>query len=261
MRYAVLGQGKRIRPLLCYAAGEAVGVAPEQLDGPAAALELIHAYSLVHDDLPAMEDDDLRRGRPTTHRAFDEATAILVGDALQVLAFEILARDPAMTPDPAARLGMIRVLAEASGTYGMAGGQALDLAAVGRTLTLPEVEEMHARKTGALLRASVMLSACAAGNAIGKRRAALDRYGTTLGLAFQIVDDLLDVEGDPKVVGKAVGVDAERNKPTYPSVAGVEASRRRAAELMADALAAVKSFGPEADALRELAHFIVERTV
>jgi farnesyl diphosphate synthase len=261
MRYAVLGQGKRIRPLLCYAAGEAVGVPAPQLDGPAVALELIHAYSLVHDDLPAMDDDDLRRGRPTTHRAFDEATAILVGDALQVLAFEILARDPAMTPDPASRLDMIRMLAEASGTFGMAGGQALDLAAVGRSLSLAEIEEMHTRKTGALLRASVMLPAAAGTDITAGRRAALDRYGTALGLAFQIVDDLLDVEGDPDVVGKAVGADAQRNKPTYPSVVGVEASRGRARELMSEALAALGSFGPEADALRDLARFIVERTL
>jgi farnesyl diphosphate synthase len=260
MRYSVLGSGKRIRPVLCYAAGAALGLPAERLDGPAAAVELIHAYSLVHDDLPAMDDDDLRRGRPTTHRAFDEATAILVGDALQVLAFEILATDGRMTRDAASRLAMIRLLAAASGTYGMAGGQALDLAAVGRVLTLREVEEMHARKTGALLRASVMLAAEACADLDRARRAALDSYSTALGLAFQIVDDLLDIEGDPQLVGKPVRADAARAKPTYPHVAGVASARARAAELEALAQAALAPFGPEAHELRQLARFIVERT-
>ena len=260
MRYSVLGAGKRVRPVLCYAAGVAVGVPLTELDGPAAAVELIHAYSLVHDDLPAMDDDDMRRGRPTTHRAFDEATAILTGDALQVLAFQILTDDQAMNPDPASRLAMIRLLATASGTYGMAGGQAIDLAAAGRQLTLSEVEEMHARKTGALLVASVMLAAAARPALAPGRRESLHRYSRALGLAFQIVDDLLDVEGDPAVVGKAVGADALHDKPNYPSIAGVEAARARARSLMAEALSALEGFGPEADELRTLARFVIERT-
>lgn len=260
LRYAVLGPGKRIRPVLCYTAGEALGVPPEELDGAAAALELIHAYSLIHDDLPAMDDDDLRRGRPTTHRAFDEATAILAGDALQVLAFEILASDTAMTADPAARIEMMRLLAVASGTSGMAGGQAMDLAAAGNRLTLAEVEEMHRRKTGALIAASVMMAAAAARPRLaGVQRRALERYGQALGLAFQIVDDLLDVEGDPALVGKPVRADAAAARPTFPAVAGIAASRARAASLRDEALAALQVFDLEAEGLRELAHYIVDR--
>ena len=259
MRYATLGSGKRIRPVLCYLAGEAVGAPAEELDAPAAAVELIHAYSLIHDDLPAMDDDDLRRGRPTTHRAFDEATAILAGDALQVLAFEILATDASLTPDPAARLEMIRVLAVASGTAGMAGGQALDLAAVGRRLGIDEVEAMHRRKTGALIEASVMMAAAARPALPAPRRAALGRYGRALGLAFQIVDDLLDVIGDAGLVGKPVRADAAADKPTYPAVAGVEAAQSRAVALCDEALAALEGFGAEADGLRQLARYIVER--
>ena len=259
MRYATLGAGKRIRPALCYLAGEAVGVAPAALDGPAVAVELIHAYSLIHDDLPAMDDDDWRRGRPTTHRAFDEATAILAGDALQVLAFEILAGDPAMTQDAAARVDMMGLLAAASGTAGMAGGQALDLAAVGRSLSLREVEEMHRRKTGALIQASVLMAAASVPGLAASRRAALEEYGGALGLAFQIVDDLLDVEGDAEVVGKPVRADAAADKPTYPAVAGIESSRLRSLELRDQAVAALATFGPEADGLRDVAHFIVER--
>ena len=259
MRYATLGPGKRIRPVLCYIAGEAVGAAAEELDAPAAALELIHAYSLIHDDLPAMDDDDLRRGRPTTHRAFDEATAILAGDALQVLAFEILATDRALTPDPAARLDIVRMLAVASGTAGMAGGQALDLAAVGHRLDLGEVEQMHRRKTGALIEASVLMAAAARPQLATARRDALGRYGRALGLAFQIVDDLLDVIGDQDLVGKPVRADAAADKPTYPAVAGIAAAQARAIELRDEALAALEGFGPAADGLRQLACYIVER--
>jgi len=259
LRYAVLGPGKRIRPVLCYTAGEAIGVPPEELDGAAAALELIHAYSLIHDDLPAMDDDDLRRGRPTTHRAFDEATAILAGDALQVLAFEILATDTAMTVDPAARVEMMRLLAVASGTSGMAGGQAMDLAAAGNTLALAEVEEMHRRKTGALIAASVMLAAAARPRLAEVQRRALERYGQALGLAFQIVDDLLDVEGDPAVVGKPVRADAAAARPTFPAVAGIAASQARAAVLRDEALAALRDFDVQAEGLRRLAHYIVDR--
>jgi len=259
LRYAVLGPGKRIRPVLCYTAGEALSVPPEELDGAAAALELIHAYSLIHDDLPAMDDDDLRRGRPTTHRAFDEATAILAGDALQVLAFEILASDMALTVDPAARIEMMRLLAVASGTSGMAGGQAMDLAAAGNRLALAEVEEMHRRKTGALIAASVMMAAAARPRLAEVQRRALERYGQALGLAFQIVDDLLDVEGDPAVVGKPVRADAAAARPTFPAVAGIAASQARAAALRDEALAALKDFDLAAEGLRELAHYIVDR--
>lgn len=259
MRYAALGQGKRIRPLLVYATGEAIGVAPELLDSPAAAVELIHAYSLVHDDLPAMDDDDLRRGRPTTHRAFDEATAILAGDALQVLAFEILADDPALAIDDAARVRMIHLLARASGTQGMAGGQAMDLAATGRRLEPRQIEEMHTRKTGALIRASVLIACAAVPTLPEMRRAALDTYGRAIGLSFQIVDDLLDVLGDPEVTGKGAGSDALRGKPTYPAIAGVAAARTRATELVDEGVAALVAFGPEAFQLREFAAELIRR--
>ena len=259
MRYATLGSGKRIRPVMCYLAGEAVGAPPSELDGPAAAVEMIHAYSLVHDDLPAMDDDDFRRGRATTHRAFDEATAILAGDALQVLAFEILASDPGMTADPAARIEMVRILAAASGTRGMAGGQALDLAAAGHRLTVAEVERMHGCKTGALIEASIMMAAAARPALPAPRRESLRGFGAALGLAFQIVDDLLDVEGDAATVGKPVRADAAADKPTYPAIAGIEAAKARALELRHQAVDALADFGPEADGLRQVADYIVER--
>jgi len=258
MRYAALGQGKRIRPLLVYATGAAIGVAPESLDAPAAAVELIHAYSLVHDDLPAMDDDDLRRGRPTTHRAFDEATAILAGDALQVLAFEILADDPMPISD-AGRVDMIRLMARASGTQGMAGGQAMDLAATGQRLEPLQIEAMHARKTGALIRASVLIACAAAPALSAAKHGALDRYGQSIGLSFQIVDDLLDVLGDPAVTGKGAGSDALRGKPTYPAIAGVAAARTRATELAREGIAALAGFGREAEQLREFAGQLVLR--
>lgn len=227
LRYAVLGGGKRVRPVLVYAAGAALGIPESQIDGAACAVELIHAYSLVHDDLPAMDDDDLRRGRPTCHKAYDEATAILVGDALQVLAFEILAGGPGLPEDPAVRLRLVHLLAAASGTHGMAGGQALDLAATGRRLTIDEVEKMHARKTGALIRACILMAAACAPHLDPAVHAALDEYAQAIGLAFQIQDDLLDVEGDPQMLGKATGADEAARKPTYPSVAGLEAARAR----------------------------------
>jgi geranylgeranyl pyrophosphate synthase len=259
MRYATLGEGKRIRPLLVYATGSAIGIAPESLDAPAAAVELIHAYSLVHDDLPAMDDDDLRRGRPTAHRAFDEATAILAGDALQVLAFDLLANDPMPGIPDAARIEMIRLLARASGTLGMAGGQALDLEFTGRRLEPRQIEDMHALKTGALIRAAVLM-ACAADPALpAAKREALDCYGRAIGLCFQIVDDLLDVLGDPAVTGKVAGSDALRGKPTYPAIAGVFAARARAAELADAGIAALADFGPEASWLRDFAANLVQR--
>ncbi|HEX4619257.1 MAG TPA: farnesyl diphosphate synthase [Steroidobacteraceae bacterium] len=259
MRYSALGAGKRLRPILVYLTGESFGAPLERLDAPAAAVELIHVYSLVHDDLPAMDDDDLRRGRPTCHRAYDEGIAILVGDALQALAFSVLAHEPMPGTSPAARLEMIRVLARAIGNGGMAGGQAVDLEAVGRTLTVTAVENMHRRKTGALIQASVLLGALAAGVGGGRELAALGLYGAEIGLAFQIQDDILDVEGDATLLGKSTGADAAHSKPTYPSTAGLEASRVRARELRDAAIAALEPLGPRAGALAELAHFVVDR--
>jgi farnesyl diphosphate synthase len=260
MRYSVLGGGKRLRPILVYATGEALGAPLEHLDVPAAAVELVHVYSLVHDDLPAMDDDDLRRGRPTCHRAFDEATAILVGDALQALAFDVLAHDESGTADAAARLAMIRILAYASGTSGMAGGQAIDLASVGRSLTAEGVENMHRRKTGALIQCSVLLGAAAAGLQTGPKFEALKRFGADIGLAFQIQDDILDIEGETEVIGKSAGADVARNKPTYPSTIGLAAARKRAQELCDGAIAALEPLGPSANALAELARFVVNRS-
>jgi farnesyl diphosphate synthase len=259
MRYAALGEGKRIRPLLVYATGSAVGVEPAALDAAAAAVELIHAYSLVHDDLPAMDDDDLRRGRPTTHRAFDEATAILAGDALQVLAFELLANEAMPGVQDSGRVEMIRLLARASGTLGMAGGQAMDLAATGRKLELRQVEDMHALKTGALICASVLIACAASPQLPPARRESLAGYGRAIGLCFQIVDDLLDVLGDPTVTGKVAGSDALRGKPTYPAIAGVAAARARAAELAGQGIDALAGFGPEASRLRQFAGDLVQR--
>jgi farnesyl diphosphate synthase len=258
LRYSVLGGGKRLRPILVYATGDALGIPLNALDRAAAAVELIHAYSLVHDDLPAMDNDDLRRGRPTCHRAFDEATAILVGDALQVLAFEILAADDNPVA-PAVRLRMIQLLAEGSGTAGMAGGQAMDLAAVGHALTLDELEEMHARKTGALIRASVLMAAAAADALDAARHASLSRFATHIGLAFQIQDDILDVEGDPARLGKSTGADSARGKPTYPSLAGMAAAKQRCLELHALAVQTLHNFGAGADQLRRLADFVIAR--
>jgi farnesyl diphosphate synthase len=258
LRYSVLGSGKRVRPILVYATGEALGAPLDRLDAPAAAVELIHAYSLVHDDLPAMDDDDLRRGRPTCHLAFDEGTAILAGDALQVLAFRILAGE-ATDGDALIRTRMMQLLAAASGTDGMAGGQALDLAAVGRKLTVAELEDIHRRKTGALIRASVLMAAIAADEADARRQARLDRFAEHLGLAFQIQDDILDVEGDAVTLGKATGADRARDKPTYPSIVGLAEAKRRCRELHAQAVQALSDFGSGAEHLRWLADFVIER--
>jgi farnesyl diphosphate synthase len=259
MQYSTLGGGKRLRPSLVYLTGESLGAPIAELDSPAAAVELIHVYSLVHDDLPAMDDDDLRRGRPTCHRAYDEATAILVGDALQALAFAVLAHQPLAGAAPEARLEMIRVLSRAIGTGGMAGGQAVDLEAVGRTLTVGAIENMHRRKTGALIQGSVLLGALAAGVTGSTELTALGRYGAEIGLAFQIQDDILDVEGDPAVLGKSTGADAAHAKPTYPSTAGLAASRARARELRDAAIAALEPLRERAGALIELAHYVVDR--
>jgi farnesyl diphosphate synthase len=260
-RYAVLGGGKRLRPLLVYCTGEALDIPAAALDAPAAAVELIHSYSLVHDDLPAMDDDDLRRGQPTTHRAFDEATAILAGDALQVLAFSLLARDRAEGVSAEARIKMIRILADASGTEGMAGGQAIDLSAVGRSLQLPELEAMHRLKTGALIRASVLMAAACSPNISGSEWDALDGYSQDIGLAFQIQDDILDVEGNFEDLGKTIGADAARAKPTYPSVMGLEAAKKLARDLHSRACDRLASLGARAQVLAWLAAYVIERKV
>jgi geranylgeranyl pyrophosphate synthase len=259
LRYSALGGGKRVRPVLVYATASSLGIAEATVDGVACAVELIHAYSLVHDDLPAMDDDDLRRGRPTCHKAFDEATAILVGDALQVLAFETLASDPGLPADATIRLELVRLLAAASGIGGMAGGQALDLAAVGRQLSLAEVEEMHARKTGALIHASVMMTAACGERTSEASARALDDFARAIGLAFQIQDDLLDIEGDATLLGKAIGADRAHDKPTYPSSVGVEAARRRMHELHARALASLAVLGSRAAPLASVSDWLVLR--
>jgi geranylgeranyl diphosphate synthase, type II len=256
IRYSTLGGGKRIRPSLVYATGELLQADPTSLDAAASAVEMIHAYSLIHDDLPAMDDDDLRRGRPTCHKSFDEATAILAGDALQVLAFESLAHAPCGAPE---RIEMVRILARASGTRGMAGGQALDLASVGKTLTADQVEQMHRYKTGALLEASVTLSIALAARSGTPDAAALIRYARAIGFAFQIVDDLLDIEGDASVLGKTIGADLARGKPTYPAAVGLSAARQRAEDLMIEAETALDHFGDAGGMLRWLGRYIVHR--
>jgi geranylgeranyl pyrophosphate synthase len=259
MRYATLGSGKRVRPMLVYAGGQAFGVAPEGLDGAACAVELIHAYSLAHDDLPAMDDDDLRRGQPTCHRAYDEATAILAGDALQTLAFQILVQDPTLAVTPDRRLAMIDTLACASGSHGMAGGQALDLEAVGQDIDLPQLENLHIHKTGALIRAAVRLGTLAAPQAPAEAVARLDRYAKCIGLAFQVHDDILDVLGETEVIGKTQGKDAASGKPTYPTLLGLEEAREKSEQLVSDALDSLAGMGEEVAPLRALARYIVER--
>lgn len=258
MRHAVLLGGKRMRPLLVYATGTALGAHEDALDAAAAAIELVHAYSLVHDDLPAMDDDALRRGQPTVHVAFGQATAILAGDALQSLAFAVLA--DARCPDPA-RVAMLRELAVAAGGGGMCGGQALDLAATGsrpEATTLTSLERLHALKTGALIRAAVRMGALAAG-ADDRARAQLDTWADALGLAFQIRDDLLDVEGDSATIGKTAGKDAAQDKATFPALAGLAASRERLAELSHSMTQTLAPFGPSASALAALATLAVVR--
>jgi farnesyl diphosphate synthase len=258
MRYAALGAGKRIRPLLCYAAGEALGVPARLLDRPAAAVELIHAYSLVHDDLPAMDDDDLRRGRPTCHKAFDEATAVLVGDALQTLAFQTLAEADDL-PAPA-RVAMVAALALAAGSRGMAGGQALDHAAEGQRLDRAMLEHIHIHKTGALIRAAVQMAILADGPLDADLAGRLDRYAKCIGLAFQIQDDVLDVEGDATATGKTSGRDQVLDKATYPSIVGLAEAKELAATLTADALDALSPLPARADPLRWIASALIRRT-
>ncbi|HLV76667.1 MAG TPA: farnesyl diphosphate synthase [Marinobacter sp.] len=257
MRYSTLGGGKRIRPALCLAAARAVGGQEAGALAPACALELIHAYSLVHDDLPAMDDDDLRRGRPTTHIAFDEATAILAGDALQTLAFSLLADAPALTNSQ--RVCMISCLARAAGLQGMVGGQAIDLESVGQALTIEQLETMHRHKTGALIEAAVQLGAYTAPGVSEAQLGAMTEYASALGLAFQVQDDLLDIEGATEVIGKRQGSDAAKAKPTYPALLGVDGARARLASLLQQSKQALAEFGPEADPLRAMADYVVSR--
>ena len=257
MRYSVLNGGKRVRPLLVYAAGECLAVEPGLLDAPAIAIELIHAFSLVHDDLPAMDDDDLRRGKPTVHKQYDEATAILAADALQPLAFSVLARLEGAPPDAALRL--VQLITDACGSTGMTGGQSIDLAAEGMALSVDELEHMFALKTGALIHAAIV-SACILSNQLPDADFdALDRFGRDIGIAFQIKDDILDVEGETEVIGKPAGSDESRNKATYPALFGVDASRKRCDELLATALHELSRFGNAAAPLEWLARFIVDR--
>jgi geranylgeranyl pyrophosphate synthase len=259
MRYSVLGGGKRIRPALLFATARALGLAEDEVEAAACAIELVHVYSLVHDDLPAMDDDNLRRGRPTCHKAYDEATALLVGDALQPLAFQLLATDPKLPASPAIRLRLIDMLAQAIGTFGMAGGQAIDLAVQGMRLDIGQVEDMHARKTGAVIRASVLMAAECAPPLDPALYAALTTFATAVGLAFQIQDDLLDVTGDVSTLGKATGADSERAKPTHPAVIGIPASQQRVRHLHNQAINALMPFGDRAQSLRSLAHWLLSR--
>ncbi|MEZ5503912.1 MAG: polyprenyl synthetase family protein [Halioglobus sp.] len=249
--------GKRIRPTLCYAAARALGLLQESsIDPLASALEMIHTYSLIHDDLPAMDDDDPRRGKPTLHKIYDEATAILVGDGLQARAFELLAESPGFSD--AQKIAMIRVLAAAAGLQGMVGGQYIDIQAADSEMDLPALQAMHSLKTGALIRAALALGGIAAG-ASAQQLAALDEYGSHIGLAFQVVDDILDVEGDTRTLGKTQGKDSVANKPTYVKLLGLDGAKAEARQLLDRALRALENFGDSADMLRELARYIVER--
>jgi len=257
MRYSVLNGGKRVRPLLAFAAGELTGADAARVNVAAAAVELIHAYSLVHDDMPCMDDDVLRRGKPTCHVEYDEATALLAGDSLLTLAFQLLA-EQRLNDDAARQLEMIRLLAVAAGSRGMAGGQAIDLASVGKTLTLPELEYMHIHKTGALIRAAILLGA-RCGSVTAAQLDMLDRFGKLVGLAFQVVDDVLDCEADTATLGKTAGKDADNDKPTYVSLLGIQGARDMAQQLHREALESLSGFGDAAQRLRELADFIVLR--
>ena len=257
MRYATLGGGKRVRPLLAFAAGELTGAAPEALDVVGCAVEMIHAYSLVHDDLPCMDDDVLRRGRPTCHIEYDEPTALLVGDSLQTMAFELLASQA--IGEPKQQLEMIALLAHASGSRGMAGGQAIDLASVGQPLTQPELELMHALKTGALIRAAVLLGALAGRPMSANERSGLDRFAKRAGLLFQVVDDILDCTASTATLGKTAGKDEAADKPTYVALLGLERARAYADELRAEARDALAIFGEQAGRLNQLADFICHR--
>lgn len=258
MRHSTLGGGKRIRPLLAYAAGEISAADLRHVDNAACALELIHVYSLVHDDLPCMDNDVLRRGKPTCHVAFGEPTALLAGDSLQSLAFECLAGDT-LCEHPAQQIEMVRILARASGSLGMAGGQAIDLGSVGIDLTLPELEFMHILKTGALISAAVQLGSLCGAELNPEHSIALKRYAHCVGLAFQVIDDVLDATGDSHQLGKTAGKDAEHNKPTYVSLMGIAAASELAADLHQQAIGAIAKL-PGSDRLADLAHFILQRT-
>jgi farnesyl diphosphate synthase len=256
MRYSVMGGGKRVRALLCYAAAELCHTHEPIADAAAAAVELIHAYSLVHDDMPCMDNDDLRRGKPSCHKQYDDATALLVGDALQSLAFDVLSR-PDLSKNPTQQISMLNQLAKASGSYGMAGGQAIDLDAVGKIMDRQQIKKMHQRKTGALIQVSALLGA--AGGTLAQMNAILN-YAENIGLAFQVVDDILDTEADTATLGKTAGKDADSNKPTYISILGLTAAKQFAETLYQDAIAALEPFDDEALRLRELANFITQRS-
>ena len=258
MRYATLEGGKRVRPLLAFAAGEITDAAPERVEIAAAAVEMMHAYSLVHDDLPCMDDDVLRRGKPTVHVEFDQATALLAGDALQALAFQLLA-EHRLADDPATQLEMVKALALAAGSRGMAGGQAIDLESTGKQLSLPELEFMHIHKTGALIRAAVFAGAACGARLSAESGAKLDRYAKCIGLAFQVVDDVLDAEASTATLGKTTGKDAKQGKPTYVPALGITRARAHAEALRQDAHAALAGFGERARRLREVGDFIVTR--
>jgi len=258
MRYATLGGGKRVRPMLAFAAGEAVGADPAKVEAAACAVELIHVYSLTHDDLPCMDDDDLRRGKPTCHKEFDEATALLVGDALQSEAFEVLANN-ALGLDSATQVDMLGILARAAGSRGMCGGQAVDLASTGKRLELAELEFMHIHKTGALIQASVLLGAMAGGPLEKEQRNRLEHYARCIGLAFQVMDDVLDAETDTATLGKTAGKDAAQGKATYLTLMSAKEARAYAQELMDEALEAAAHFGTPGGRLADIARFIVER--
>lgn len=259
MRYCVLGGGKRMRPMLTYCTANTLGISPDAIDGVACAVEFIHVYSLIHDDLPAMDDDDLRRGKPTCHVAFDEATAILAGDALQALAFETLAHDCSISATADNRLLMITTLAKASGSQGMVGGQAIDLESVGRELNLPELENMHIHKTGALIRASVTMATMVKADIDPTMSVELDHYAKCIGLSFQVKDDILDEESDTATLGKTQGKDKDNAKPTYPALLGMAGAKQKAQELHEKAIDSLSIFGPEADLLRDLSLYIIQR--
>jgi len=258
MRYAVLEGGKRVRPLLAFAAGEVVQAPLERIEVAACAVEIVHAYSLVHDDLPCMDDDVLRRGKPTVHVEYDEATAMLVGDALQALAFQLVS-EPGLADEPRVQVEMVHTLAVACGSRGMAGGQAIDIASTGLPLTQPELEFMHIHKTGALIRAAIMIGAACGPALDAGMRAKLDRYARTVGLAFQVVDDILDSEASTATLGKTAGKDAQQGKATYVSVLGVSRAKAFAEELRREALAAIEGFGARGARLAQLADYIVLR--
>jgi farnesyl diphosphate synthase len=260
MRYAALGGGKRIRPMLSYATGEALNIPADRLDAPAVAIEIMHTFSLIHDDLPAMDNDDLRRGKPTLHLAFDEATAILAADALQPLAFEILAADAALQATPDQRVTLMKSLAIACGSLGMTGGQSIDLQAEGHSLSKTEVEHMYKLKTGRLLHASVIMPASIGLEPFSKEFQQLERFIDDLGLAFQIRDDILDIEGSTETIGKPQGADQIRAKATWPALFGMGAAKQRTTELLESALAEIDSFGDPAEPLRQVANYIVRRS-